>query len=69
MTKEIYERMLDEKEQLSKKIVRLKDFLLNGSVVSQANAFLLEDQLAAMVKYERVLSIRIELNIPCENEG
>ena len=68
MTTEVFNRLLAEKEELAVRISRLRAFLLeHGAEVSEANKILLDMQLDFMEKYESILDVRIELNVPCEN--
>lgn len=65
MKRETYERLLQEKRELKEKQEKLSGFIDAGEAflkLSPANQFLLNEQLGAMRKYEKILDVRIELN-------
>ena len=66
MEQEVFQRLLDEFEELNNKANKLKDFLLSekSKDVDNLNKDLLIAQLKAMETYLSILSIRIGLNTP-----
>lgn len=66
MEQEVFQRLLDEFEELNNKSNKLKDFLLGekSKDVDNLNKDLLIAQLKAMETYLSILSIRIGLNAP-----
>lgn len=66
MEQEVFQRLLDEFEELNNKSNKLKDFLLGekSKDVDNLNKDLLIAQLKAMETYLSILSIRIGLNTP-----
>lgn len=58
------ERMIQEREELSEKINKLEDFILNNPVFTslpECKIVLLQKQFELMVSYEEVLTERISL--------
>ena len=69
MEKEIFERMLNEFNELNEKVTKCREFLLDeekSKTLDALNRDLLVTQLKAMEAYLSVLSIRIGLNAPKE---
>lgn len=68
MNKETYNRLLAEREELSKKTKALFAFhnSTNYEKLSFANRILLDKQRNVMVEYLNILSCRIEINTPNE---
>lgn len=69
MEKEVFERMLNEFNELNEKINNLRTFLLDeekSKVLDALNRDLLIVQLKQMEAYFSTLSIRIGLNAPME---
>lgn len=66
MEQEVFQRLLNEFEELNNKANKLKDFLLSekSKDVDNLNKDLLIAQLKAMETYLSILSIRIGLNTP-----
>ena len=65
MEKEVFERMIKEFEELSERITKLRNFVMNKEKFENLdfiNRDLLIAQLKAMETYLSVLSIRIGLN-------
>lgn len=70
MEKEVFERMLTEFNEVNERTVKLRDFILNKEKfdkIDSLNKDLLIAQLKAMESYLSVLSIRIGLNSPKDN--
>lgn len=57
------ERLLQEKNDLEKKVSKLEHFVVSDRFykLSEANMILLKDQLKAMTAYLNILLIRLEL--------
>ena len=58
------ERMVTEREELSEKVTKLEEFILNNPVfgaLPECKRILLEKQFEAMVTYEGILTERISL--------
>lgn len=58
------ERMVQEREELSEKVNKLEDFILNNSMfkdLPECKRVLMEKQFELMVGYEEVLTERISL--------
>jgi hypothetical protein len=71
MEKEVFERMLLEFEELNEKVTKCREFLLNEEKSEKLDALnrdLLVAQLKSMESYLSILSIRIGLNAPKEQE-
>ena len=69
MEKEIFERMLNEFNELNEKVTKCREFLLDeekSKTLDALNRDLLVTQLKAMEAYLSILSIRIGLNAPKE---
>jgi hypothetical protein len=65
MTQEVFERIVNEFNELNSKIEKLRDFILKNesfSKLDNLNRDLLITQLKAMETYVSILSIRIGLN-------
>lgn len=68
---EFFDRMLDEFKKLNEKTTKLRDFLVNNvkeADIDNLNKDLLVGQLKAMETYLTILSVRIGLNAPKEQE-
>ena len=71
MKKEVFDRLMQEFSELNDKITKLRNFLLDEEkvkVLDNLNKDLLIAQLKAMEAYISVLSIRIGLNAPKEED-
>jgi hypothetical protein len=71
MEKEVFERMLLEFNELSKRVTNCREFLLDeekSKVLDALNRDLLIAQLKSMEAYLQTLSIRIGLNTPREEQ-
>ena len=71
MKKEVFDRLMQEFSELNDKITKLRNFLLDEEkvkVLGNLNKDLLIAQLKAMEAYISVLSIRIGLNAPKEED-
>ena len=69
MEQEVFERMLNEFNELNEKVTKCREFLLDeekSKVLDALNRDLLVSQLKAMEAYLSILSIRIGLNAPKE---
>ena len=58
------ERMVTEREELSEKVTKLEEFILNNPVfgtLPECKRILLEKQFEVMVTYEGILTERISL--------
>ena len=69
---EFFGRMLDEFKELNEKTTKLRDFLVNDikeADIDNLNKDLLVGQLKAMETYLTILSVRIGLNAPKEQEA
>ena len=69
MEKEVFERLLNEFNELNEKVTKCREFLLDeekSKVLDALNRDLLVSQLKAMEAYLSILSIRIGLNAPKE---
>lgn len=69
---EFFDRMLDEFKELNEKTTKLRDFLVNNvkeADIDNLNKDLLVGQLKAMETYLTILSVRIGLNAPKEQEA
>lgn len=66
MEQAVFQRMLGEFNEVNKRAVKLRDFILGDKFkeVDNLNKDLLVAQLKAMEAYISVLSIRIGLNAP-----
>ena len=72
MEKEVFERMLSEFNELNERVTNCREFLLDeekSEVLDALNRDLLVAQLKSMESYLSILSIRIGLNAPKEQEG
>lgn len=71
MNQETFDRALNEFNELNTKINKLREFLLGDKVkeLNNLNHDLLIAQLKAMEAYASVLSIRLGLNAPREEES
>ena len=71
MEKNTFDRLLTEYKELEIKTTKLRDFLINKidkSSIDNLNKDLLIAQLRAMETYLTILSIRIGLNRPTQEE-
>lgn len=69
MEKEVFEKMLNEFNELTERTIKCRSFLLNeekSKVLDALNRDLLIAQLKSMESYLQLLSIRIGLNTPKE---
>lgn len=68
MEAEVFQRMLDEFNEVNNRATKLRDFILSdkSKELDNLNRDLLIAQLKAMEAYVSVLSIRIGLNAPKE---
>lgn len=69
---EFFDCMLDEFKELNEKTTKLRDFLVNNvkeADIDNLNKDLLVGQLKAMETYLTILSVRIGLNAPKEQEA
>ena len=69
MEKEVFERMLNEFNELNERVNKCREFLLNeekSKVLDALNHDLLVAQLKSMEAYLSILSVRIGLNAPKE---
>ena len=67
MEKEVFERMLNEFNELNERVNKCRDFLLDeekSKVLDALNRDLLVAQLKSMESYLAILSVRIGLNAP-----
>ena len=67
MEKEVFERMLNEFNELNERVNKCREFLLNeekSKVLDALNRDLLVAQLKSMESYLAILSVRIGLNAP-----
>ncbi|MGM9532781.1 crAss001_48 related protein [Intestinibacter sp.] len=71
MNQETFDNALNEFNELNTKITKLREFLLGDKVkeLNNLNHDLLIAQLKAMEAYASVLSIRLGLNAPREEES
>ena len=71
MEKEVFERMLSEFNELNERVTKCREFLLDEEkpkVLDALNRDLLVAQLKAMEAYLSILSVRIGLNAPREEQ-
>lgn len=71
MEKSVFDRLLTEYKELETKTTKLRDFLINKidkTSIDNLNKDLLIAQLKAMEAYLTILSIRIGLNQPTQEE-
>ena len=70
MTQEVFQRMLTEFNEVNERATKLKEFILSEDVnkIDNLNKDLLIAQLKAIEAYLSVLSIRIGLNAPKEEQ-
>ena len=71
MEKEVFERMLSEFNELNERVTKCREFLLDeekSKVLDALNRDLLVAQLKAMEAYLSILSVRIGLNAPREEQ-
>ena len=71
MEKEVFERLLKEFTEVNERANKLKDFILDEEkikTIDNLNKDLLIAQLRAMETYLTILSIRIGLNRPTQEE-
>lgn len=70
MEQEVFQRMLTEFNKVNERATKLKEFILSEDVnkIDNLNKDLLIAQLKAMEAYLSVLSIRIGLNAPREEQ-
>lgn len=69
MEKEVFERMLNEFNELNERVNKCREFLLDeekSKVLDALNRDLLVAQLKSMESYLAILSVRIGLNAPRE---
>ena len=68
MEKEVFQRMLEEFNEVNNRTTKLRDFILSdkSKEIDNLNRDLLITQLKAMEAYLSALSIRIGLNAPKE---
>ena len=69
MEKEVFERMLNEFNELNERVNKCREFLLDeekSKVLDALNRDLLVAQLKSMESYLAILSVRIGLNAPKE---
>lgn len=72
MEKEVFERLLSEFNELNDRIIKCRAFLLDEEktkVLDALNRDLLVSQFKAMETYLSILSVRIGLNAPREQEN
>ena len=72
MEKEVFERMLNEFNELNERVNKCREFLLDeekSKVLDALNRDLLVAQLKSMESYLAILSVRIGLNAPREQEN
>jgi len=58
----VLDKLIKEYRKLDVKILRLKRFLENGLVPTEAELVMTETQLSAMTLYKKMLELRIEKN-------
>lgn len=58
----VLDKLIKEYRKLDVKILRLKRFLENGVVPTEAEVIMMETQLSAMTLYKKMLELRIEKN-------
>ena len=70
MEQEVFQRMLTEFNEVNERATKLKEFILSEDInkIDNLNKDLLIAQLKAMEAYLSVLSIRIGLNAPREEQ-
>ena len=71
MDTETFDRLLTEYKELNDKTTKLRDFLVNKvdkTSIDNLNKDLLVGQLKAMETYLTILSVRIGLNTPTQEE-
>jgi len=71
MDTETFDRLLTEYKELNDKTTKLRDFLVNKvdkTSIDNLNKDLLIGQLKAMETYLTILSVRIGLNTPTQEE-
>lgn len=71
MDNETFDRLLTEYKELNDKTTKLRDFLVNKvdkTSIDNLNKDLLIGQLKAMETYLTILSVRIGLNTPTQEE-
>ena len=71
MEKEVFERMLSEFNELNERVTKCREFLLDeekSKVLDALNRDLLVAQLKSMEAYLSILSVRIGLNAPREEQ-
>lgn len=71
MEKEVFERMLNEFNELNERVNKCREFLLDEEkteVLDSLNRDLLISQFKAMETYLSILSVRISLNAPREEQ-
>nr|DAQ69847.1 MAG TPA: hypothetical protein [Caudoviricetes sp.] len=56
----VLDKLIKEYRKLDVKILRLKRFLENGTVPTEAEGVMMETQLSAMMLYKKMLEMRIE---------
>lgn len=56
----VLDKLIKEYRELDVKILRLKRFLENGVVPTEAEVVMMETQLSAMMLYKKMLELRIE---------
>lgn len=69
MEKEVFERMLNEFNELNERVNKCREFLLDeekSKILDALNRDLLVAQLKSMESYLAILSVRIGLNAPKE---
>lgn len=72
MEQEVFERMLNEFNELNERITNCREFLLDeekSKVLDALNRDLLIAQLKSMESYLAILSVRIGVNAPREQEN
>lgn len=56
----VLDKLIKEYRKLDVKILRMKRFLENGVVPTEAEGVMMETQLSAMTLYKKMLEMRIE---------
>lgn len=56
----VLDKLIKEYRKLDVKILRLKRFIENGVVPTEAESVMMETQLSAMTLYKKMLEMRIE---------
>lgn len=58
----VLNKLINEYRKLDVKILRLKRFLENGVVPTEAEGVMMDTQLSAMTLYKKMLEMRIKKN-------